>query len=460
LEWPGHPAGLHSVQFYTDDGFLLEGVTRYVGSALGAGDAAVVIATPAHRDGLAQRLRTLGFDLELATTQGRYVPLDADETLDQFMVDGAPDPARFTVSVGGTIARAATRDRRVAAFGEMVALLWERGNREAALRLEQLWNDLAHELTFDLHCAYPMSCFSQYEDAGQIADVCAEHNRVVPTESYMSLLTEDERLRTIALFQQKAEALETEVREKNRLLIAEQEARALAQEAIAQREEFLSVAAHELKTPITSLRMATQVMLRQIARDQVLEPTRLARMLGVIEVQSEQLTHLTNQLLDIARLDGDKLILERRELDLVPVLLSVMERIQVQSTQHPMTLTGLPSACISADSLRVEQVLVNLLDNAVKYSPQGGAIELNISWADPDMVQVAVRDHGVGITAEQCEKVFERFYRVAADVHTTGLGLGLYISRRIVESHGGRLWAECPPDGGARFVMRLPVTTA
>ena len=148
------PCG-HVVQFYADDSFLLEGLSRFIGSALGAGDAGIVIATQDHRDQLNHRLEGLGLDIARNAAQGRFVCLDAEETLSKFMVDGWPDEVRFTEVIGSVIQRVTSAVKaaqpRVAAFGEMVALLWADGKSEAAIRLEQLWNDLARKHSFYLH---------------------------------------------------------------------------------------------------------------------------------------------------------------------------------------------------------------------------------------------------------------------------------------------------------------------
>jgi signal transduction histidine kinase len=103
-------------------------------------------------------------------------------------------------------------------------------------------------------------------------------------------------------------------------------------------------------------------------------------------------------------------------------------------------------------------VLTNLMDNAVKYSPQGGLISVACTTPRPGMAQLAVRDHGVGLAPEEHERIFERFYQVDGSQRAVGLGLGLYISREIVERHGGRIWVERPPDGGSRFVFEIPVS--
>ena len=114
----------------------------------------------------------------------------------------------------------------------------------------------------------------------------------------------------------------------------------------------------------------------------------------------------------------------------------------------------------SVDPVRFEQVIANLLDNAIKYSPDGGPIELELTRPSAASVQLAVRDHGLGIAPERRSQIFDRFYQAHGEGYRSGMGLGLYISRQIVELHGGELWAEFPPDGGSRFVVRLPVRMA
>jgi PAS domain S-box-containing protein len=205
----------HVVQFYSEDGPLLDALGRFVGSALWAGDAAIVIATKTHRDGLLQRLRARELDVESAVEEGRFVALDASKTLSKILVDGWPDSARFSDIVGGFVreARASVGSDhlRVVAFGEMVALLWAEGKAEAAIELERLWNELAKKHSFSLRCAYPMKHFGQGEHRDLFLKVCSEHTGVIPSEDYTSLTTEDDRLRTIAHLQQKAEAHDSEV---------------------------------------------------------------------------------------------------------------------------------------------------------------------------------------------------------------------------------------------------------
>lgn len=467
LERPAHSDahGVHAhlVQFYEDDAFLLDELCPYIGSALGAGDSCVVIATEAHRTELARRLAEFGFDVAIAARQGRYVALDAAETLSKFMLNGLPDPQRFADVVGGVLARSmesARGDRpRVAAFGEMVALLWADGKPEAAIQLEQLWNDLAHEYSFDLHCAYPMSFFSQAGDGASIEDICATHSHVIPAESYTSLHKEEARLRAIVLLQQKAQALETELQERKRM---EQELREKNEElrqAIAARDEFMSVAAHELRTPLTGLRAYAQLLLKDIRQERESTPERLETALHGIELQTGKLSRLIGRLLDSAQIEAGKLRVEPAQTDLVALLHSIVAH-QPCSADCALVYKGPDQLEATVDPLRFEQVLTNLLDNAIKFSPQGGVITVELGQGADGSIQLSVTDQGLGIAPEQRQAVFDRFYQAHSEDHMSGIGLGLYITREIVELHGGSVRVEQPEHPGSRFVVTLPPTTA
>ena len=166
-----------------------------------------------HREGIARQLKARGLDVTNGELKGRYFALDAAETLSLFMLDGIPDVVRFRAVIGGVLeqAKAASGDRvRAAVFGEMVALLWAAGKRDAAIRLEELWNDLAQTHAFSLRCAYPMGDFHREEHSAAFRAICEQHSGVIPGESYTSLASEADRLRNITYLQQKAQALETE----------------------------------------------------------------------------------------------------------------------------------------------------------------------------------------------------------------------------------------------------------
>jgi PAS domain S-box-containing protein len=200
LQWQpgGFSQGDHVAYFYQESDSLLEVLSTFIGGALGAGNAALVIATKMHREGLRNRLTARGLDIPKATNEGRYVELDAAELLSKIMVDGMVDCGRFEAIVGGAIARskacAKVARPEIAAFGEMVSLLWTEGKVEAAIRLEQLWNELAKNLSFSLRCAYPVTHFSGENNSQPLMRVCAEHSAIVLDEGDTSFTSGEAKI--------------------------------------------------------------------------------------------------------------------------------------------------------------------------------------------------------------------------------------------------------------------------
>jgi two-component system NtrC family sensor kinase len=217
LDWGDLGTSDHVVLMYEADVHLVDVVSRFVSTGLAAGEAAIVIVTPPHREQLDARLRAHGVDLATAYAQGQYITLDAAETLAQFMVDGWPDAQRFADVVGNIVAGAGSLYAHVRIFGEMVALLWAAGHGDATLQLEALWHDLLKTYAFPLLCAYPMRGFVKGAHGQQFLTICAAHFHVIPAESYTALTSPDERLRTIAQLQQQAHALATEIAERQAL---------------------------------------------------------------------------------------------------------------------------------------------------------------------------------------------------------------------------------------------------
>ncbi len=211
VDWSEMGETEHFVQFYESDGFLVDSVSGFVRAALSEGQASLIVATPDHRNAIQRTLAASGIDLSDAIESGRYVVLDAAETLSKFMLNGSPDPRRFLEAFGGIISQLAQGGRRIHAFGEMVALLWADGDRDAAVRLEELWNELRKTHRFALFCAYPIVDFGDEGDAVPFHGICKSHSRVIPAESYGGIANRHERLRAITLLQQKAQSLEAEI---------------------------------------------------------------------------------------------------------------------------------------------------------------------------------------------------------------------------------------------------------
>ena len=172
----------HEVLFYPDDAVFLDTCTRFIAAALGAGDVVAIVATESHRDSLFQRLKAEGLDVDAEIERGRYISLDVAKTLSTFIVNDMPDWERFYEVVGGLVSRAAKAGKgehsRVAMWGECGPLLWTKGKVDAAIRLEQLLNQLATIYEFDLLCAYALSSFHGEEDEHVFQSICAEHSAV------------------------------------------------------------------------------------------------------------------------------------------------------------------------------------------------------------------------------------------------------------------------------------------
>jgi PAS domain S-box-containing protein len=213
VRWHEEDERAHVVQLYSSDEFLVEGVSRFIGAALGSGGSGLMVATPAHEAAIRATLQGKGFDLLSPAMLSRCIFLDAAETLAQFMTGDSPDRERFTALMGGAIDAArqgSGSDGRVAIFGEMVTVLWAEGKAEAAIQLEQLWNGLAQTHAFSLRCAYPIQGFDQDHHALPFLKICDAHSAVIPGESYSALDSDQERLRNIGFLQQRAQALEKE----------------------------------------------------------------------------------------------------------------------------------------------------------------------------------------------------------------------------------------------------------
>ena len=188
--WPElvrHPsAGDHMVQVYQDDAFLAEAVAEYVGQGLRQGAAAVIIASPAHADAFMRRLESEGAAAQTALEHGQLRLLDAEETLASFMPGGQLDWRQFQARIGGLIAELRLEYPAVRAYGEMVDVLWQRGEREAAIRLEHFWNDLAGLQTFSLFCAYRLDNLDSAAYGGPLECVCKVHTHLIPARDYAS----------------------------------------------------------------------------------------------------------------------------------------------------------------------------------------------------------------------------------------------------------------------------------
>lgn len=167
----------HIAQFYEDDGALLDSLAKFVREGLTSGETSIVIATAEHIKALDERLNSSGVSAAICRLANEYITIEAQEALDEFMVNQWPDERLFSAFLEGLLDRAGTDGRRVRAFGEMVAILWASGNTAATIRLEQLWNNVCRKHGFPLFCAYPR-LGSTKETEASIAEICAAHSRI------------------------------------------------------------------------------------------------------------------------------------------------------------------------------------------------------------------------------------------------------------------------------------------
>lgn len=208
-----HSAGSgcgHRVEFYATDAILVDAIADFIGPALREGDAAIIVATPEHRERLAGAIRAEGIDLEGAVEGGRYVALDAAELLSAFMVGGSPDPVRFRAAINPLMERAGAHGREVRVFGEMVALLWSDGDVSSTIELEDLWNDLATEREFTLLCAYPTHAFDD-ETATAFRKICSQHSAVGTSREPSAAGGRDEQTRIVGDLRKETSALRGEL---------------------------------------------------------------------------------------------------------------------------------------------------------------------------------------------------------------------------------------------------------
>jgi signal transduction histidine kinase/CheY-like chemotaxis protein len=463
-DWNEKTAGAHCAQFYDTDSFLLNSLSNFVRTGLSAGDAVVIVATRAHREGLEGLLTNEGLDVFEALASGSYLALDAAETLARFMVDGAPDEQRFTKTIGDLITKAAEGRRLVRVFGEMVTLLWGEEQCDEAIRLEELWNGLGKTHPFLLYCAYPLNVFGSEALAAPLLKICAEHTGIIPAESYTMLETQDQRLRAVLQLQQKARSLEAEVAERKKAeeelrasLVREQIARTESETANRMKDEFLATVSHELRTPLNAI-MGWSHMLRSSK----LEPAVVERALETIHRNAKAQAQLVEDILDVSRMITGKLRLDIEPVDVATVINAAIDAVQLaaESKGIQLKVTLDPSARHTfGDSSRLQQVVWNLLSNAIKFTPADGSVELRLERVDSS-IQLRVSDSGQGIKPEFLPFVFDRFRQ--ADATSTrqigGLGLGLALVRHLVELHGGSVAAASDGEGcGATFTIKLPL---
>jgi PAS domain S-box-containing protein len=224
------------------------------------------------------------------------------------------------------------------------------------------------------------------------------------------------------------------------------------------KSDFVSTVSHELRTPLTSIKAYVATLRR---KDVDFDERTREEFLKVVEEEADRLTRLISDILDVSKIESGRLELKKRDFDMIKLLRIVTERMQSQTENHDIKLEAEEAAAsVYGDPDKIEQVIMNLVDNAVKYSPDGGDITVSLS-AGRRKLELSFKDSGVGIPEDHLATVFEKFHRVdnTATREIYGTGLGLYVSKSIIEAHGGTIWVESRMEKGSTFHFTLPLAS-
>lgn len=219
----------------------------------------------------------------------------------------------------------------------------------------------------------------------------------------------------------------------------------------ARKDEFISLASHELKTPVTVIKAYADLLKKQLTKNQ---DEKNLYLLSKISASVRDLIVLINELLDVNRIDDGKMVLNKEIIDLKDLISKIVIDFQYANDSHYIQLVGDAQVQMRCDKERIGQVATNLITNAIKYSPKGSQIIVSVK-SYKTKVEVKVQDQGIGIASSQFTKIFERFYRVGQH-HPTGFGIGLYVCADIIKRHDGEIWVESEKGKGSIFCFTLP----
>jgi signal transduction histidine kinase len=415
----------HLVQFYETDSFLIHTVREYVQNA----DCVLLVVTKEHKKQLEK------------FKKDSWIILDADTTLSKFMKNDLPDRILFYEHIGKKIKNALKKTSNVRAFGEMVAVLFERGNHKAAHALEELWNELQTEVAFSLLCAYPMKSFKGSNFATPFSKVCTHHTRVLPAENYPRIETMDRRFRAIAILQQQAVSLESEMRQRIDLE--------------KQKDRFLEVASEELCAPLNTLHTRAETLKKTFTMKNDAESlTQIERMTDEIDM----LSSLARSMIDVTRIQAEKIEIDHYHFDIKELIEECVLDTAATTKSHTVTTHLDKPKIVHGDRDRIAQILTCLIKNAIHFSPEKDEVIIE-SHNKKGSVTISVTDFGIGLEKGDQEKIFDRFFipqHFLIKPHR-GLGLSLYISSEIAKKHGGALTVKSKKGRGSTFSLTLPL---
>jgi signal transduction histidine kinase len=424
----------HAVQFYDSKDFLSGFVASFVAAALRARAPVVIIARSSLRKTFVESNGGLGFDLDAARDSGQLGLYDAAEVLATFMVSGRPDRSLFRDSIGAMVRKAtASRPRmRLRIYGEMVDVLWSEGHHEAAVELEELWNDLAREHSFSLLCAYDMGNFGHAGQEEQFESICRAHTSVTPAESFRAGAVEVERHRQIARMQQRATALEGLVERRQR------------DDGTAM-HDFLGALGRELRAPLAAIKTAVETMRERAIAD---EEQR------ALEQQVGSALRVVDELVDYSRVARGEIVLRRERVEVAGLIARAAESIASLLAERGVRLDiRVPAGlAVEVDPDRMVQAFNQLLAGAARRSGPGAAIVIEAAGG-ASSVRISVKDEGDGIAFVPADRIFDPLAGGAG--RPGNVGFGLAIARDLVRLHGGSVVVTSGPGRGSELTVSL-----
>lgn len=460
----------HHVQFFEEDQFLVETVVEYLRAGFDAGDRLLIVATESHRTRIVEGLGANR--VSDAVDRGRMLVLDAAETLSRIMVGDMPDAERFNRILSDFLVQLGGDGElpRIRAFGEMVNLLWRRGNAKAAIRLEELWNDARKAHPFALLCAYAVATPFASSDVQHFARVCDEHELALPTERFFARPDVTSALREVCVAQHLAHALDAEVSRRRELERAVEDAmqalgrveqelaqstqrehaeRKRAEASDAFEELFLGILENDLQKPLGTILSSVEKM--GVHDDPFREG------LNQVRASALHIERMVAQLADVTRIRarGGIQLSPVDGQDIVPIVAKVVFEAGGAAPEHSIVLRGSRSCPLRVDPERFEEVVSNVVGNAVVHGDPAWPINVTVAELGAE-VSISVQNCGPPIPSEMMPILFSPFARGARPRRgPVGLGLGLYISELIVTALGGRIEVESN-EGGTLFEIVLP----
>jgi signal transduction histidine kinase len=425
-----------------------DAIVPYMAEGLARNEACLYVVDDRSLEEVRQAFRSHGVDVEAHERSGQLLFATKREA---YLRSGEFDPKAMIAFLMQTVEAAVAAGRSgFRVTGEMTWALGQECGCDRLIEYEALLSDFFPGNRVSAICQYSRERFS----ADIIRDVLRTHpvailgNQVCPNLYYETP--------AMVLGQGSTEQrVEWMIQQLQRFRGAERK----LERAIQARDEFLSVASHELNTPLTSLKLQVQSLTRTLARGDTtaLTPEKVARTAERTDRQLRRLSRLVSDLLDVSRIHANKLKLMLEPVEMRELVADVVERISSEFSRAGVRLDIAPSPKVVGlwDRSRLEQVLLNLLSNALKYGA-GQPVRVEVKL-DGERVRLSVVDQGVGLREEDRARIFERFERAISANEASGLGLGLYIAREIVQSHGGDISVESRLGAGSTFTVTLPL---